>query len=540
MKGSALICNSCGLLLLAQLAIAQNATALPSDVSTPVDSVNIVQVNSPSNLLVQRRKKPVQRRTVKPQTRPIQLNPVAVPPPPQVGGSVWALTTLQSLAERYGCSVPMGNQEITRTEFATSLNGCILKMEEAIATKAVEPVKEDIAALETLQQEFASELATLIIRLDEKADKSRQFSTTTKLAGEAIFAAADTVGNNATGSDRTVPVFGYRARLNFNASFTGKDQLRVRLQARDVPQFSGGTSTGTNMTRLSFDGQGGSGVTIDDFFYRFPVGSNTNVWLIANGYGSDNLAPHLSPISSSGRGAISRLARFSPIYRQVEGPGVAIQHQFSDDVNLSLAYRARNGTNATPGNGIFNGNYGALAQLTVKPAAGLDIGVQYANTYFPAGAANVAGGTGSDFAQTPFAANTATEASTYGVVASYTFSPEFSLSGWAGYTNAKGQSGTDAGRSASVSNWMMTLGFPDLGQKGNFGALSVGMPPKATDNDNAARRDSGTSLHVEASYRHQVSENIAVTPGLVVITNPNHNSTNPTQIVGVVRTTLSF
>jgi hypothetical protein len=539
MKGSVLISNSFWLLLCAQFALPQSAFGLPL-----ISSIQPAQSNNPSRsqeqpgLLVQRRNRPILRQTkVKPVVPPAESTPVP-PPTPTVSVEEWAVTALQSLADRYSCPVPAA-QSMTRSEFATSLSACILKMEEIVAERAVGTVKEDLATLESLQQEFASELATLIIRIDEKADKAKQFSTTTKLIGEVIFAAADTFGDRGT-SDPTVPVFGYRIRLNFDTSFTGKDQLRMRIQARDVPQFSGATSTGTNMTRLSFDGQGGAALGIDDFFYKFPVGSDTTAWVIANAYGSQNLAPNLSPIASSGTGAISRLGRFSPIYRITEGPGVAVQHKFGDDVSLSLSYRARNATTQTPGSGLFNGNYGALAQLTFKPLQNLDLGIQYANAYYPAGGANIAGGTGSTFAQTPFAANTATQTNTYGAVTSYRIGSQFILGGWAGLTDAKGQGGTDAGRSASVSNWMVTLGFPDLGQKGNFGALSVGMPPKATSNDNATRRDLGTSMHIEASYLYRLSENLAITPGLLVITNPDHNSANPTQVVGVVRTTLSF
>jgi Carbohydrate-selective porin, OprB family len=543
MKGSALISNSFWLLLFTQFGTVQDVLALPV-ASQPPQLDNSASPQVEPSLLVQRKNRPVLRRTkIKPVTRPVISNP-AIPPAPEPAPrdriEEWAVTALQSLSERYGCAVPTA-ESITRREFATSLSACILKMEEAVAERAVGTVKEDIATLESLQQEFASELATLIIRLDGKADKSTQFSTTTKLVGEVIFAAADTFGDRTpTAKDSTVPVFGYRTRLNFDASFMGKDQLRFRIQARDVPQFSGATSTGTNMTRLAFDGQGGSALSVDDFFYKFPVGDSTTAWVIANAYGGENLAPTLSLLSSSGTGALSRLGRFSPIYRLNEGPGVAVQHKFSDEVDLSLSYRAKNATNQTPGNGLFNGDYGALAQLTVKPFQNLDVGVQYANAYFPAGGANVAGATGSTFAQTPFVATTATQTNTYGVVSSYRFNPGFSISGWAGLTEAKGQGGPDAGRSASVSNWMVTLGFPDLGQKGNFAALSVGMPPKATSNDNVARRDLGTSTHIEASYLYRLTDNIAITPGVLVITSPDHNSANPTQVVGVVRSTLSF
>lgn len=185
----------------------------------------------------------MRRTKVRPVSPPTQVTPPPAPPPaiPQSDSSDWALTALQTLAERYGCEIPTlaGNQPMSRNQFAASLSSCILKMEESIATKAVTPLKEDLATLESLQQEFASELATLIIRIDEKADKSKQFSTTTKLVGEVIFAAADTFGNRTTATgDPTVPVFGYRARLNFDTSFSGQDLLRIRLQARDVPVFS--------------------------------------------------------------------------------------------------------------------------------------------------------------------------------------------------------------------------------------------------------------------------------------------------------------
>jgi hypothetical protein len=527
----------------------------------------VVTPNLPGLVGQSRRRAPLRR-------SPVRVQPPSVNPVPSSSGAPnyapaqadqrsedWATAALESLATRYNCgsAALQSGRLITRTEFASGLLDCITKMEAVIANQAEGSAAADLATLKSLQQEFASELSTLIIRLDQKADKSSQFSTTVKLVGEAVFAMADTFGDRATSGDPTVPVFGYRARLNFNGSFTGKDLLRVRLQARDVAQFSGGASTGTNMTRLGFDGQGGNGLTIDEFFYKFPVGDQTRISLIANAHGSENLATHFSPISSSGRGALSRFARFSPLYRMVEGPGVGVEHNFNDQWSASLAYRANRATDQSPGNGLFNGTYGLLSQITYRPTKDFGFGVQYINAYYPEAfvpatcpqgvipapcpaqsRSNVAGGTGSDNAQRPFANNTATQVNAYGVVAGYTVNPGFIISGWAGLAEARGQSGADAGRNASLANWMVTLGFPDLGQKGNFGALSVGMPPKVTSNDNSGRRDPDTSLHFEASYRHQITENIAITPGFFVITNPNHNSANPTQVVGVVRTTLAF
>ena len=161
----------------------------------------------------------------------------------------WAFTALQSLVERYGCIAGYpdhtfrGKQATSRYEFAAGLNACLDKINEIISAGLADKVsKEDLATLQKLQEEFAAELATLrgrVDALDAKTAKleAQQFSTTTKLRGEAIFglaAASDGVG---APFDRTNTIFSYRARLNLDTSFTGKDLLRTRLQASNTPNI---------------------------------------------------------------------------------------------------------------------------------------------------------------------------------------------------------------------------------------------------------------------------------------------------------------
>jgi carbohydrate-selective porin OprB len=38
----------------------------------------------------------------------------------------------------------------------------------------------------------------------------------------------------------------------------------------------------------------------------------------------------------------------------------------------------------------------------------------------------------------------------------------------------------------------------------------------------------------------KLSDNLAITPGLLLITNPEHNSSNPTEYVGTIRSTFKF
>ena len=52
--------------------------------------------------------------------------------------------------------------------------------------------------------------------------------------------------------------------------------------------------------------------------------------------------------------------------------------------------------------------------------------------------------------------------------------------------------------------------------------------------------DEDTSLHVEAFYQYQVTDNIAITPGVVWVTAPDNNEGNEDLIIGTIRTTFTF
>ena len=147
----------------------------------------------------------------------------------------WAFQALQSLVERYGCIAGYpdgtfrGNNFMTRFEFAAGLNACLDQIVAIIGGgEGVDP--SDLATIRRLQEEFAAELATLRGRVDGLEARTaeleaNQFSTTTKLNGEAIFALSDTFGAAVGDSsgDPTQTQFGYRVRLNFDASFSGRE-----------------------------------------------------------------------------------------------------------------------------------------------------------------------------------------------------------------------------------------------------------------------------------------------------------------------------
>lgn len=479
----------------------------------------------------------------------------------------WAFQALQSLVERYGCiagypdGTYRGNRALTRYEFAAGLNACLDRVNELIATATADLVsKEDLATLQRLQEEFAAELATLRGRVDALEVRTaeleaNQFSTTTKLTGEVVAAVSDVFGGNEIGGDDNVgddinTTFSARARLNFNTSFTGRDLLRTRLQASNIGRFD----TDTNMTRLGFEAAGDQNdnqFRIDDFFYRFPIGERIQAQVdFSNVEFNDNVYTFNPAFESSGRGAISRFGRFNPIYRQ-GGGGAGLTLNFNPDgaIGASVGFLAPTADDPSAGTGLFDGSYAALGQISFRPSEAINIGLTYARSYekgndptqggvIGSNAVALSGGTGSGFANQPFG-NVPTTANHYGVEASFRASDKLTLSGWAGLTDAENQfSGAD--ESATVFNYAVSLALQDFGREGSQLGLIFGQPPKVTENDIAAREDSDTSYHIEALYRLQLTDNVAITPGLLVILNPEHNDANDTIYVGTLRTTFTF
>jgi len=490
----------------------------------------------------------------------------------------WAFTALQSLVERYGCIAGYpdrtfrGKQATSRYEFAAGLNACLDKINEIISAGLADKVsKEDLATLQKLQEEFAAELATLrgrVDALDAKVTKleAQQFSTTTKLRGEAIFglaAASDGLDEPATPTsdftDRTNTIFSYRVRLNLDTSFTGKDLLRTRLQASNTPNLTtdgltpaSGLGSG-NSTRLSFEsGTPNNSFEINRLFYRFPIGDNFTAYVAPIGAPEDVISP-LNPLESDSQGTISRFGRFSPLIRIASRSGPAgatsgltvagFDWKFTKDANLQVAYSASNAAAATGQGGLTGGDTKIAAQLVYKPTEALTLGVGYANAY------TVGNSLGSGLNAESFPSNT-----TGGTLASpgvsgiqsntvvgslvWDITKKFSFNTWGAFVFANSTGGTTA--SATFTSWNASLAGKDLFSEGDLAAISFGQPLFTSSVGGAAVASPNTPYLLEALYRFRVSKNISITPGVYFVFNPNSLSTNGTATVGVIRTTFSF
>jgi hypothetical protein len=428
------------------------------------------------------------------------------------------------------------------------------------STEAAElPVtQQDLDRVRSLVNTFNDDLQAL----DAKIKKS-SFSTTTKLVGEGIMSFSGYGGVTATaptaavGTTAATPgrldsnnAFTNRLRLNFDTSFMGKDRLRSRLQSRNTTPFNT-AATGTNMTRFGYDGNDGEDNTLLSLFqYDFPLGDQTKIRVATIGYEFNDNQPTLNPLlSSSANGSISRFGRFNPIFRlSGDGASVNISQKFSDELSLDLGYAVpatatSTASTLTPSNGFFKGQNAILSQLTYAPSKDFSVAALYGRTYNNAG--GLMGGTGSAAANSPFG-NVPTTANHYSFLATAKLGESAVISGWAGLTDAKREAaGTGT---ASVSNYALTLGFPDFGAEGNLLGFVFGIPPKLNSRTtrtaagvvNSVTGNPDTSYHIEALYKIKLNDNMDITPGLLLITNPEHNSVNPTVYVGTVRTTFRF
>jgi hypothetical protein len=453
----------------------------------------------------------------------------------------WAFQALQSLVERYGCiagypdGTYKGSRAMTRYEFAAGLNACLDRISELIASSTADlATKEDLATLQRLQEEFAAELATLRGRVDSLEARvteleANQFSTTTKLKGETIFAVGIPIDGDEDAFTEDQVNAGYRVRLNFDTSFTGEDLLRARLQARDFDNFNSfGGSVGATQWNFSSDAPGNgstNGITLDDLYYRFPLGSRAQITIGANSFSdTDLVSSSISPFDSGGFGSLTGFGKPAQYYFLTGDAGVGTFLRLSDNVSLDLAYSAGEPDNPNPGNGLFNGDYSAVAQLTFLSDF-VDAALTYGNSYRDNGFFGL-GGPGD-----PEVANT------YGGQVNFKFGA-FQLGGGIAYVPVRRIGVGDY----DVWSYQATLAFPDLGGEGNLLGILAGITPYAAGvpDELSGPINQDNAFLVEGFYRFNVNDNISITPGLIWISNPGNNSENSDTFIGAIRTTFSF
>lgn len=472
----------------------------------------------------------------------------------------WAFQALQSLVERYGCIAGyadgtfLGDRALSRYEFAAGLNACLDGIAQLIASSTEDALStEDLAALEQLQTNFARELAALREQVDTLEARTaeldaNQFSTTTRLTGQAIFAVngggfdGDTIVG-ATGAlladqDPNITLL-YRVSLDLDTSFTGTDLLKLRLDAGS----NGANDNVTGVLEPTFgsvidfsvkpptDGT----IGLARASYTFSPLADLSVSIGPNIRTTDyldfNSYANLSFRDFSTQAFVNNLILFP-----VNGPSAGASAQWNPgngDITLRAVYAAADAANpgdrgiirGTPSfiqllyptvgdptadlgdRGLFGDTYQGSVELEYSPSADLAVRLQYSGGEVFSNRFDVVG-VNAEF----------TIADTVGIFGRY---------GYGSYNNT-------AFGDLNPNYWMAGIAVRDVLVEGALAGFAIGQPFIENDIGNA------TQTNFEAFYKIPVSDRLQITPLIQLVTDPSNQGDNGSIITGTLRTVFLF
>jgi Ca-activated chloride channel homolog len=151
----------------------------------------------------------------------------------------WAFQALLSLAKRYGCSIVapvgtnLGDRPLKRSDFAVNLNSCLVKVDRAIAVGTPKVGPEDLAIVQRLRSEFASDLARLPSVVPKAGEESQTDISVKYGDRNPPLSKPNSVPLPAPSPQTNSPVRmaatqEYAPNLA-PGNFTGRDELRTRL-----------------------------------------------------------------------------------------------------------------------------------------------------------------------------------------------------------------------------------------------------------------------------------------------------------------------
>jgi hypothetical protein len=453
-------------------------------------------------------------------------------------------------------------------------------------------------------KEFEKELAILKGRVDGLEARvgeleATQFSTTTKLKGQATFViGANSYAGNAThgGADilgfhpnhdfaglaaratkagglsshkradeaaalSGATTFNYDLRLFLDTSFTGKDLFRTMLRAGNFgdSEFGGAGYVGLNAMETAFGESGKANeVNVNRLWYQFPIGDGFTATVGGLVRQDDMLAVWPSAYPTDTVLDFFTYAGAPQTYNLTLGSGAGISWE-SNDFSVSANYVSNNGHISNPElGGIATNGAGSNGTVQVVYAPenwGLAAAYNYASGDNGAG---IYAGNG-----TPSAVLMSTLGNTNSLGLSAWWTPE--ESGWvpsisAGYgynsvsiDNAAFAGGTIGG--ATSQSWYVGLQWADAFLEGITLGMAVGLPTFVTSYDNDTTMiEEGSDFIADGNYAwewwyaFQVTDNITVTPAIYYLSRPkgfttgsaeDHNATF-SNFGGLLKTTFKF
>ena len=199
----------------------------------------------------------------------------------------------------------------------------------------------------TFINEVSEDIANLNGRVDGLEAKQNileagGFSDTTAMDGKAIFTLGSVDYGDDSGNLETVQAY-YSYTMNLNSSFTGDDNLYVRIKSGNGGDWTTSKDYGTYLSSAKGNSDA---LKIDKIWYQFPVAENNTIWV---GPKIENYYMHGTSPSI-----------YKPVTKQFTLGGNGNAYGASTDTGFGWAYKADSGfavssnigTKSTTTNGI--------------------------------------------------------------------------------------------------------------------------------------------------------------------------------------------
>jgi len=448
----------------------------------------------------------------------------------------WAYQALGNLIEKYGCISGVadgtfgGGRPLTRFEAAALLSGCL------------DRVTETTDEIQRLANDFSKELSILKGRVASvektvKTLEAQQFSTTTKLKGEATFVLGGVPGARLANSTNVGnAALNYDVRISLDTSFTGKDLLKTRLRSGNFSSTPFGSSS--SLFKLDKAETYANAWYLDRLYYRFPA-LKKGVYLTAGAQVRNTEMAWVPTAYKSDILDFFSVAGAPGVYNKATGSGFGVEwaqptKKGKGGFIANLNYVAQNGNDSTKGQFDEDGSLNTLAQVGYRSSQyGIAFGYRYGTEGSRVRNFNAIGGgsgaLGANQTSNGYALNAYWQPKKSGIVPSVS-----AAYGW--NTVSLSNNRTTPNAATDSQTWMAGLQWSDVFLKGNAAGVAVGAPGNA-----ASLADDKKAMMAEIFYRHKVSDNVTVTPALFWVSN-NQGLKNNVQDYygGVIQTTFKF
>ena len=372
----------------------------------------------------------------------------------------------------------------------------------------------------TFINEVSEDLAILKGRIDglevqQNEFEAGSFSDTTTLDGSAVFAAT-AIDNarkvNVKASDNLQTMYTYT--MNLNTSFTGDDNLYVRLRTGNG-KVDSTTTKGSFYEKTAFyhtDTYSGGVDTlkVDKIWYTTPLGDSEN-WTATIGPKIENYYMYAAPVSiyRPGFHKAFKLGSLSGAFGASTATGIGIKYS-GDNGWAASSNLVSKGASSTAGFITNEDEYKwdtMLAYTQDQYHASLTVSQQHEDwSSFSYYATDAAVAVEEDSNATAYAARAYWRPQESG-----TATPEISV----GYDiiNLEGQTGNSV---KEATSYFVGLGWPDMFQDSDYIGIGFGQPLKVTETANGAAADDAalSPFLWEASYSFKINDSVTMIPAI--------------------------